>query len=64
VNGFYSLNQKTSVFWRFFDIDYIDEITLLNMFPTAGPMRYKITITITATKEIIKAYSKNPCPSL
>lgn len=49
---------------RFFDVYYIDDITLLNMFPTAGPMRYKITITITATNEIIKAYSKNPCPSL
>ena len=49
---------------RFFDLVYIDETTLLNIFPTAGPMRYKITITITATNEIIKAYSTKPCPSL
>jgi hypothetical protein len=35
---------------------------LLKVLPTAGPRRYKITITTTATKEIINAYSKKPCP--
>jgi len=38
------------------------EITLLKIFATDGPRRYKITITITATKEMINAYSRKPCP--
>jgi len=36
---------------------------LLNIDPTMGPKRYKTRITITATIEIIKAYSRKPCPS-
>jgi hypothetical protein len=41
---------------------YTLRITLLNMLPTAGPNRAKITMTITATNVIIKPYSAKPCP--
>jgi hypothetical protein len=35
---------------------------LLKMFPIAGPSNARITITTTATKTRIKAYSTRPCP--
>jgi len=35
---------------------------LLKMLPIAGPSNARITITTTATKTRIKAYSTRPCP--
>jgi hypothetical protein len=37
-------------------------MTLLNILPTTGPRIDRITITTTATKTRINAYSNNPWP--
>jgi hypothetical protein len=42
--------------------DYMPEMMLLYIFPTAGPSSERMTITTTATREIMTAYSKKPWP--